>query len=162
MSSSGQMSLCCTIELNCSGMSARLAGASVTRDCTLEICEPSYVPGAAKPFLFLQSTARWGPWGTWQYRSSPLREARLGPRASTGAHLGREVRSGAEEHAIASELSSREGRVRSHVTCGSAGAHLGGEVRSGGEKHVVVPELNSARRRGSGPQDTWQHQSQPR
>jgi hypothetical protein len=29
--------------------------------------------------LFLWSTARWGPWGTWQHQSSPLDE--IEPRA---------------------------------------------------------------------------------
>jgi hypothetical protein len=111
--------------------------------------------------LFLWSTARWGPWGTWQHRSSPLGEARPEPRGSARAHLDREVRSRAEEHIAAPELSSRGGRARNHGTGGSAGAHLGREARSGAEKHVAVLELNSARRRGLGPHDTWQHRSLP-
>jgi hypothetical protein len=111
--------------------------------------------------LFLWFTARWGPWGTWQHRSSPLGEARPVPRGSTEAHLGREVRSGAEEHVAAPELSSRGGRVQSHGTHGSVGAHLGREVRSGAEERVAAPELNSARRRGPGPRAMWQHRSSP-
>jgi hypothetical protein len=107
------------------------------------------------------SIARWGPWGTWQHRSSPLGEARLGPCGSVGAHLGREARSGAEEHVAASELSSRGGRARSHGTRGSAGAHPDREARSGAEEHVAAPELNSARKRGAVPRDTWQHLSSP-
>jgi hypothetical protein len=51
MSRSGQLGLCCTVELNCSGLSARLAGALVTRDRALDTCEPSCVPGAARPFF---------------------------------------------------------------------------------------------------------------
>jgi hypothetical protein len=51
MFKSGQLSLCCTVEPNCSGMSACLAGASVTRDRALDTCEPSCVPGAGKPFF---------------------------------------------------------------------------------------------------------------
>jgi hypothetical protein len=51
MSRSGQLGMRCTVELNYSGMSARLAGASVTRDRALDTCEPSYVPGAARPFF---------------------------------------------------------------------------------------------------------------
>jgi hypothetical protein len=51
MSKSGQLGLRCTVELNCSGMSTRLAGASVTRDRALETCEPSCVPRAARPFF---------------------------------------------------------------------------------------------------------------
>jgi hypothetical protein len=48
MSRSGQLGLRCTVEPNCSGMSARLA---VTRDRALDICEPSCVPGAARHFF---------------------------------------------------------------------------------------------------------------
>jgi hypothetical protein len=62
MSRSGQLGLRCTAEPNCSDISARLAGASVTRDHALETCEPSCVPRAARPSLFLWSTAHWGPW----------------------------------------------------------------------------------------------------
>jgi hypothetical protein len=51
MSRSGQLGLRCTVEPNCSGMSARLAGTSVTRDRALDTCEPSYVPEAARPFF---------------------------------------------------------------------------------------------------------------
>jgi hypothetical protein len=82
----------------------------------------------------------------WQHRSSPLREARLGPRGNIGAHLGREARSGAEKHVAAPELSSQGGRAWSHGTRGGVGAHLGREARSGAEEHVAVPELTSARR----------------
>jgi hypothetical protein len=101
--------------------------------------------------LFLWSTARWGPWGMWQPRRSPLREARPGPCGSAEAHFGREARSGAEEHVAAPELSSLGGRAQSLRTRGSAGAHLGREARSGAEEHVAAPELNSVRRRGPGP-----------
>jgi hypothetical protein len=48
---SGQLGLRCTVEPNCSGMSARLAGASVTRGSALDTCEPSCVPGATRPFF---------------------------------------------------------------------------------------------------------------
>jgi hypothetical protein len=51
MSMSGQLGLCCTIELNCSGLSTRLAGASITRDHALDTCEPSCVPRTARPFF---------------------------------------------------------------------------------------------------------------
>jgi hypothetical protein len=51
MSRSGQLGLRCTVEPNCSGMSARLAGASVTRDRTLDTCKSSYVPGAVRSFF---------------------------------------------------------------------------------------------------------------
>jgi hypothetical protein len=48
---SDQLGLRCTVEPNCSGMSARLAGASVTRAHALDTCKPSYVPRAARPFF---------------------------------------------------------------------------------------------------------------
>jgi hypothetical protein len=51
MPRSGQLELRCTVESNCSGMSVRLADTSVTRDRTLDTCEPSYVLGAASPFF---------------------------------------------------------------------------------------------------------------
>jgi hypothetical protein len=102
--------------------------------------------------LFLWSIAYWGPWGTWQHRSSPLGEARPGSCGSARAHLDREARSRAEKHVAVPKHSSRGGR---------AGAHLGREVRSGAEEHVAAPELNSARRRGLGPRETWQHWSSP-
>jgi hypothetical protein len=90
--------------------------------------------------LFLWSTARWGPWGTWQHRSSPLGEVRSEPRDSAGAHLDKEARSGAEEHVAAPKISYRRGRGRSHRTRGSTGVHLDREAR---------PELRN----------TWQRQS---
>jgi hypothetical protein len=146
--------MCYTVEPNCSGMSARLAGTSVTRGHALDTCELGLS-------LFLWYTTRWGSWGMWQHRSSPLGEVRPGPRGSVRAHLYREVRSGAEEHVTASELSSQGGRARSHGTRGSAGSHLGREARSGAKEHVAASELNSSRRRGPGPRDTWQHRSSP-
>jgi hypothetical protein len=111
--------------------------------------------GQLSPSLFLWSIARWGPWGKWKHWSSPLGEARPGPRGSAGAHLGREARSGAEEHVAASELSSRGGRARSHGTRGSAGAHLTREARSVAEERVMASELDLARRRGLRPRATW-------
>jgi hypothetical protein len=51
MSRSGQLGLCCTVKPNCSGIFARLAGTSITRGRALDTCEPSCVPGAARPFF---------------------------------------------------------------------------------------------------------------
>jgi hypothetical protein len=51
MSRSDQLGLRCTVEPNCSGLSACLAGGSVTRDRALDTCEPSCVPRAARPFF---------------------------------------------------------------------------------------------------------------
>jgi hypothetical protein len=63
MSRSDQLGMCCTIELNCSGLSACLAGASVTRDRALDTCEPSCVPEAARPFFIHVFHSQLGPWG---------------------------------------------------------------------------------------------------
>jgi hypothetical protein len=51
ISRSDQLGLRYTIESNCSGMFACLAGDSLTRDRALDTYESSYVPGAAKPFF---------------------------------------------------------------------------------------------------------------
>jgi hypothetical protein len=51
MSRNGQLGMRCTVELNCSGMSARLAGALITRDRVLDTCEPRCVLRAARPFF---------------------------------------------------------------------------------------------------------------
>jgi hypothetical protein len=53
MSRSGQLGLRCSAKPNCSGLSARLVGASVTRNHALNICEPSCMPGTARPFFIL-------------------------------------------------------------------------------------------------------------
>jgi hypothetical protein len=58
MSRSGQLDLRCTVESNCSGLSARLAGTSVTRDCALDTYEPSCMPEQLGLSLFLWSTCR--------------------------------------------------------------------------------------------------------
>jgi hypothetical protein len=51
MSRSGQLGLCCTVEPNCSGLSARLEGVSVPHDRALDTCKPSCVPGSARHFF---------------------------------------------------------------------------------------------------------------
>jgi hypothetical protein len=51
MSRSGQLGMRCIVEPNCSDLSTHLAGASVTRDRALDTCEPSCLPGAARPFF---------------------------------------------------------------------------------------------------------------
>jgi hypothetical protein len=87
MSRSGQLGLRCSVEPNCSGLSARLAGASVTRDRALDTCEPSCVPEAARRFFIpvvhsplgamgYVATPELSSWGgevgaTWQRRSPP-------------------------------------------------------------------------------------------
>jgi hypothetical protein len=83
----GQLGLHCTVESNYSDMSARLAGASVTRDRALDTCEPSCMPRAARPFFIpvvhsplgavryvaaLELSSRGGEAGaTWQRQSPP-------------------------------------------------------------------------------------------
>jgi hypothetical protein len=90
---SGQLGLHCTIEPNCSDMSARLVGASVTRDRALNTCEPSCVPGAARPFFIPMVHNPLGAVGcvtaselfsrgreagaTWQCRSPPHQEGEI-------------------------------------------------------------------------------------
>jgi hypothetical protein len=109
MSRSGQLGLCCTVKLNCSGMSACHAGASVTCDRALDTCELSCVPGAAWPFFI---PVVHSPLGAMGYVAAPElssqggRARSHGTCGSAGAHLGREVRSGAEEHVAAPELNS--------------------------------------------------------
>jgi hypothetical protein len=87
MSKSGQLGLHCTIEPNCSGMSARLTGASVTHDHTLDTYEPSCVSMAVMPFFIplvhsppevvgyvaaLELSSRESEAGaTWQHQSPP-------------------------------------------------------------------------------------------
>jgi hypothetical protein len=87
ISRSGQLGLCCSVEPNCSGLSARLTSTSVTRDRALDTCESSCVPGAARPFFYccgpqpagvvgyvtaLKLSSRGGEAGaTWQRRSPP-------------------------------------------------------------------------------------------
>jgi hypothetical protein len=83
MSRSGQLGLCCTIEPNCDGLSARLIDASITHDCALDTCDPSCVPGAARPFFIHVVHSSLGLWGMWQHRSSSLGEARLGHVAAS-------------------------------------------------------------------------------
>jgi hypothetical protein len=149
---SGQLGLYCTIEPNCSGLSARLAGASVTRDRALDTCEPSCVPGAARPFFIPMVHS---PLGAVGYMAAPEPSSRggrawsRGTRGSIRAHLDREVRSRAEEHVTASELNSvrrrgpeprdtwqhrsspqQGGEVRGRGTRGGSGAHLCREVWS--------------------------------
>jgi hypothetical protein len=154
MSRSGQLGMRCTVEPNCSGLSARLTGASVTRDRVLDICEPSCVPGAARPFFIPMVHS---PLGSMGYMAAPKLSSQggeAGPCGSAGAQLDREVRSKAEEHVAAPELSSRGGRAQSYGTHGSARTHLSREARSGAEEHVTASKLNSARRRDPGPRDT--------
>jgi hypothetical protein len=83
ISRSGQLGLRCTVEPNCSGMYARLAGASVTRDRALDTCEPSCVPGAARPFFI---PVVHSPLGAVGYVAAPELSPRGGEAGATWQH----------------------------------------------------------------------------
>jgi hypothetical protein len=72
---SGQLDLCCTVEPNYSGMSARFADASVTCDRVLDTCEPSCVPGVARSFFI---PVVHSPLGTVGYVVAPELSSRAG------------------------------------------------------------------------------------
>jgi hypothetical protein len=114
--------------------------------------------------LFLWSTARRGPWDTWQHRSSPLRKAEPGAVEHMAApELTSARRRGPESWDTWQHQSSPQqgGKVQSRGTQGSTGAHLSKEVRYRAARHVAAPELTSSRRRGPGPWDMWWHWSPP-
>jgi hypothetical protein len=77
---SGQLGLHCTVELNYSGLSAHLAGASVTRDRALDTCEPSCVPGAARHFFI---PVVHSPLGVVGYMEAPELSSRGGKAGAT-------------------------------------------------------------------------------
>jgi hypothetical protein len=80
MSRSGQLSMCCTVEPNGRDLSARLAGASVTRDRALDTCEPSCVPEAARHFFILMVHS---PLGAVGYMAAPKLSSRGGKVGAT-------------------------------------------------------------------------------
>jgi hypothetical protein len=80
----------------------------------LETCEPSCVPGAARPFFILvvhNSLRGMGYVAAPELSSQGGKARSLGTHGSTGAHLVREARSEAEGHVAAPEitLSGRQG-----------------------------------------------------
>ena len=80
MSRSGQLGMRCTIELNCSGLSTHLASVEVTCDRVLDTCEPSYVPGAARPFFI---PVVHSPLGAVGYVAAPELSSRGGEARAT-------------------------------------------------------------------------------
>jgi hypothetical protein len=80
MSRSGQLGICCTVEPNCSGLFARLAGTSVTRVRALDTCEPSCVSGAARPFFISMVHS---PLGAVGYVAAPELPSRGGEAGAT-------------------------------------------------------------------------------
>jgi hypothetical protein len=82
MSRSSQLGLRCSVEPNCSDLSARLAGASVTCDRVLNTCEPSCVSEAAR--LFFISMVH-SPLGVVRYVAAPEPSSRGGGRGHVAA-----------------------------------------------------------------------------
>jgi hypothetical protein len=80
MSKSSQLGLRCSVEPNCSGLSAHLAGTSVTRGRVLNTCEPSCVPRAAR--LFFISMVH-SPLGVVGYVTAPEPSSRRGEDGAT-------------------------------------------------------------------------------
>jgi hypothetical protein len=80
ISRSDQLGLRCTVEPNCSDMSARLAGALIIRDRALDTCEPSCVPGAARPFFIYVVHS---PLGVVRYVAAPELTSQGGEAGAT-------------------------------------------------------------------------------
>jgi hypothetical protein len=83
MSRSSQLGLRCTVEPNCSGLSVRFAGASITRDRALDTCEPSCVPEAVRPFFI---PVVHSPLGAVGYMAAPELSSRGGEVGATWQH----------------------------------------------------------------------------
>jgi hypothetical protein len=83
---SGQLGMCCIVELNCSVLVARLTGASVTRDRALDTCEPSCVTGAARPFFI---PVVHSPLEIVEYVAAPELSSRGGETRATRQHRSR-------------------------------------------------------------------------
>jgi hypothetical protein len=125
MSKSSQLGLRCTVEPNCSAMFARLAGALVTCNCTLDTCEHSCVSGAGRPFFIPVVHSLLGDVG---YVAAPELSSRGGEVGVTWQHRS-PPRQGSE--------------VRGRGTCGGSGAHLCREVWSEGTAYVAARECTS-------------------
>jgi hypothetical protein len=141
ISRSGQLVRRCTIEPNCSGLSARLAGASVTRERALETCESSYVSGAARPFFIPVDHSPLGAAGYVVHRSSPLGEAELGAMGHVAAsELTLSGRQGPELRDAWQRRSSPQqgGEVWGRGTRGGAESHLCSEVWSEATAYVTI------------------------
>jgi hypothetical protein len=80
MSRSGQLGMRCTVEPNCSGLSACLAGASVACNHALDTCEPSCMPGAARSFSI---PVVHNPLGAVGYVAAPEPSSRGGEAGAT-------------------------------------------------------------------------------
>jgi hypothetical protein len=106
MSKSCQLGLRFTVKPNCSDMSTRLAGVSVTRARVLDTCELSCVPETAKSFFISVVHSSLGAVGYVAASKLSSWGAMSGSRGSVGAHLDSDARSRAEEHVATTEVSS--------------------------------------------------------
>jgi hypothetical protein len=80
MSRSGQLGQRCAVEPNCSGLSACLIGTLVTHARALDTCEPSCVPGVARPFFI---PVVHSPLGAMGYVAAPELSSRGGEAGAT-------------------------------------------------------------------------------
>jgi hypothetical protein len=139
-------------------------GASLTHERDLKTREPSCVPRAARHFIIHVVQ---GPPGAMGYVAALQFPSQEGRASSRGTHGSTEAplsgRQSPEPWDTWQRRSSSQqgGEVRGCQTHDSAGAHLSKEARFGAEGHMVASELTLARRRGSGPQDTWRLRSPP-
>jgi hypothetical protein len=129
---SGQLDQRCTVEPNCSGMSARFADASVTHERALETCEASCVLRAAKTFFVpvVHSPLGAGGYVTVSELSSRGDRARSHrTRDSSGAAFSQKTGAGAQmTHDGPGAAPSQEAEDRATGTCGAPEAVLSREA----------------------------------
>jgi hypothetical protein len=138
MSRSGQLGLRCSVKPNCSDMSARLAGASVTRDRALDTCESSCVPRVARPFI----PVVYNPLGAVGYVTAPELSSR-----------------GGEGHVAALEPTSAGRRGPELRNTWQRRSSPLEEAEPGAMRHVAAPKPTSAGRRGPELRNAWRRRS---
>jgi hypothetical protein len=136
MSRSGQLGLRCTVEPNCSGPYACLAGASVTCDRALDTCEPSCVP------FFISVVHK--PLGAVGYVTAPELSSRGGEVGATW------------QPPECTSVGRRGPKLRN--TWQRRSSPLG-EAEPGAMGHVAAPEPTSAGSRGPELRNTWQRRN---
>jgi hypothetical protein len=141
MSRSSQLGLRCTVELNCSGLSARLTGASVTLNRTLDTCKPSSVPGAARLFFIPMVHS---PLGAVGYVAAPELSSRGGEAIATWQRQS-PTSAGRRGPELRNTWQHRSSTL--------------GEAEPGAMGHVAAPEPTSAGRRGPELRNTWRRRS---
>jgi hypothetical protein len=92
----------------------------------------------------------------WQHWSTPLEEARPGPRGSAEALLSGRQSLEPWDTWQRQSPPRQGGEVQSYGPCGSTRAHLNKEVRSGAMGHIAAPKPTSTGRCGLPLQLTWQ------